>query len=646
MIQTLRSFFASKMGVAIALGFLGLISLAFLGSGVATDFSFGGSIGGNRLATVGGERVDPVEVDQASRKQVEQLRAEYPTLNMKTFVSEGGFDKVLDDLIDMAALREFAARHGINIGKRLIDSEIAKIPSVQGADGRFNQASYQYFLSQQGLSDQELRNRIAAGLLQRQILSGTQFGIAVPHSVVVRYAGVLTEKRSGTVVLLPSAGFAAAAAPSESEIQAWYKAHSADYMRPERRVVRYAVFNDSVLKAVPAPTEAELAARYEANKARYAASESRKITQVVIASEADAKALAAEVAGGKSLDAAAKARGLTPGSLGSLSKEALSGQTTSAIADAVFAAPGGKLVGPLKGPLGWLVLRVDSIERKESKSFEQARAELTDALIVDKRRAALTDFSAQIEDEFANGATLSEVAEKLGLKVESTPQLLADGSVFGQQGARAPEAIGKLLPTAFLMEAENQPQLAEVEPGKTFMLFDVGSIEAAAPAPLDQIRAQVAEDVRLASGAKAAGAAAKKLEAMIAKGADPAVAMRQLGNTSPMIDRIVDRPRQEVQAMGKNVPAPILLLFSMAKGKTRVLAAPRNRGWYVVTVSAITPGQVDEKDPRLADLGKRMAQSYGQDYTEQMRLALREEVGVKRNETTIKALREQLSGGN
>lgn len=29
-----------------------------------------------------------------------------------------------------------------------------------------------------------------------------------------------------------------------------------------------------------------------------------------------------------------------------------------------------------------------------------------------------------------------------------------------------------------------------------------------------------------------------------------------------------------------------------------------------------------------------------------MRLALREEVGVKRNETTIKALRNQLSGGN
>jgi hypothetical protein len=41
-----------------------------------------------------------------------------------------------------------------------------------------------------------------------------------------------------------------------------------------------------------------------------------------------------------------------------------------------------------------------------------------------------------------------------------------------------------------------------------------------------------------------------------------------------------------------------------------------------------------------------MAQSYGQDYTEQMRLALRQEVGVKRNETTIKALREQLGGGN
>lgn len=645
MLQIFRNFFGSKIGVAATLAFLGLISLAFLGGDVASGIGFGSNGGGSKLATVGSSRVDPADVQTAAKRQLERLREQYPTLDMRTFIAEGGLDEILDGLIDLAAVREFGKRHGIYIGDRLIDSEIAKIPSVQGPDGKFSEAAYQVFLRQQGLSDKQLRDQIAGILMERQLISAAQFGIAVPTGFIKPYAGVVTERRTGTIITLPSASFAPAAPPSDAELQSWYAGHKADYTRPERRTIRYVTFDNTVVKSVPAPTDAEIAARYNANKAQYAASETRKVTQLVVPTEAVAKALAAEIAGGKSLEAAAATKGLSPGSLGSVSKAALSNQTTSAAADAVFGAAKGKLIGPVKAPLGWLLLRIDAIEGKPGKTLEQARSELATQIAAQKQRAALTDFSAKIEDEFDNGATLADVAKELGLTISTTEPLLADGSVYGNPDQKAPAVLAKVVQTAFMMEGEGKPQLAEVETGKSFVVFDVGAIEASAPAPLPEIRAQVATDIQLSKGEAAARVAAKKVEALIAKGMEPGLAMQQLGVALPPVDR-VEMSRQQLQAMGQNTPPPLLLLFSVAKGKTKLMAAPRNHGWYVVSVQAVTPGQVDEKDERLAQFGKTIAQAFGGEYGDQLRAAMSAEVGVKRNEAAIKALRTQLGGGN
>jgi peptidyl-prolyl cis-trans isomerase D len=646
MLQIFRNFFGSKIGVGVTLGFVGLISLAFLGGDVASGLGFGTGSGSSHLASVGGSRVDQGDLQIAAKRQVERLREQMPTMDMRTFVAEGGVEQILNSLIDLSAVREFGKAHDIVIGDRLIDSEIAKIPRVQGPDGKFSEASYQMFLRQEGLNDKQLRDRVSGMLMERQLLSATQFGVGVPTGVAQRYAGVVTERRTGTIITLPAAAFAPATAPSPAEIQGWYASHKADYTLPERRVVRFATFDSSIVKAVPAPTEAEIAARYNANKAQYVASESRKVSQLVLSSEAAAKALSVEVAGGKTLEAAAAGKGLSLGSLGTVSQGALSNLTSTAAAQAVFAAPKGKLVGPLKAPLGWLLLRVDAVEGKAGKTLDQARAELVSQISAEKQRAALTDFSARIEDEFNNGASLADVTKELNLTITATAPLVADGSVYGKADQKAPAVLTKLIQTAFLMEGEGQPQLAEVETGKSFVVFDVSAIEPSAPPPVASIQAQIAADIRLAKGAAAAKAAAERVQALIAKGAEPGAAMQQLGMAAlPPVDR-VNLARQQVQAMAQTTPPPVLLLFSLAKGKTRLMAAPRNHGWYVVTTQTVTPGQVSAADPRLAQFSQSIAQTFSTEYGDQMRAAMGAEVGVKRNETAIKAVRAQLGGGN
>lgn len=644
MLQMFRKSFGSKLGVGLAMGFLLLLGLAFAAGDIAGNQTFSGANGGDRAATVGKDRVNTVDAERAVSRTVENLRRDQPTATLKDFIAQGGFEQVLRNVIDLSALMEFGKKHGMQVGDRLIDSEIAKLPDVQGPDGKVSDDLYKAFLRQRGLTDAQLRRELGTSLMARQLLTNADIGVNVPATLVQRYAAVVTERRTGQIGLLPSAAFAPKTAPSESELGSWYAANQKDFVRPERRVIRYAVFTDAVLKTVPAPTDAEVAAAYNANKARFEASESRKVSQLILPTEAAAKAALAETAG-KSLEAVASAKGLSVAALAPLTKSALAVQSSQAAANAAFGAAKGKVIGPIKAPLGWVLLRVDAIDSKAGKTLDQARAELLPELVAQKRRAALTDFSARIEEEFDNGANLTDVAKELGLTLAETAPLLSDGQVFGQAGKTAPAELARVLQTAFAMESEGQPQLAEVEPGKQFLVFDVAQIQPSAAPPLAEVKQQVVAEFQLAKGAAAARAAALKVEALVKKGSDLGSALASLGLPLPPVDQ-VNLPREQVQQMGQQTPPPLAMLFALAKGQVKLMGAPRNRGWYVVRVTDVIPGKVEANDPRLPQFEQTMARVASQEYSQQLRAAMRGEVGVKRNDAAINALKTRLSGGN
>lgn len=645
MIQTFRSFFDSKFGVGLTLAFLALIALAFAGGDIAGTGGLGAFSSGSKIASVGDDNITATEMDGHVRRILDRLQRDNQRLTIKEFLANDGLEEVLSFVINNKAGLQWGEKYGIHIGDRLIDSEVAKDPRVQGPDGKFDKLLYQQILSQRQMTDEEFREELAEQLVARQLLGSTAIGLKVPQKIVRRYAAVVTERRKGAIVLLPPAAFAPAAMPNDAEIQAWYASHKADYQLPERRTIRYATYTDAVIKDVPAPNDAEVAARYNAGKAKYAATDKRKLSQVILPTEAAAKQVLADLAGGKTLEVSARSKGLAVAALGSVTKEAYALQSSADAASAVFAAANGKVAGPFKAPLGWIVVRVDGREATPGKSLDQVRPELFKELSELKRRNAIIEFSSRIEDEMSGGASLTDVAKELGLEVLETAPLTPDGSVFGQQGAAAPALLAPVLPTAFQLDGPGSPQLAEVEPGKTFVLFDVGKLTAAAPAPLTEIRARVAEDARIAKGEKAAEAAARKLKAQIEKGVPIGVAVASIGVSLPPVDN-VDMDRQKLQQMGQNVPRPLLVLFSTARGKVTLMQGPRQRGWYVVTVTEVIPGQIPENDERLKGLSADLEEAQSGEYGDQMRSAFRGEVGSTRNPENVKKLQSQLLGGN
>jgi len=204
-----------------------------------------------------------------------------------------------------------------------------------------------------------------------------------------------------------------------------------------------------------------------------------------------------------------------------------------------------------------------------------------------------------------------------------------------------PQVLAPVLEVAFEME-EEEPQLAAVVPGQTYVIFDVPDITPAATAPLAEIRDEVTELWRRDQGSKAAKAAADRIEARVRQGTALAAAVaaetRQLPAPQP-----INLTREQLARQGQ-VPPSLALFFSMAAGTVKKLEAGQDAGWFVVQLNEIEAGQVVENDPLVLNTMQQLGRVSGEEYVEQFVKAAQKEVGVERNETAIAAVRAQLTG--
>ncbi len=643
MLTFFRRFFQSKIGLPIFLGFLVLMALAFAAADITGTTTFGGVSGGDRVAVVDGEPIASTELVTAANTALNQVRQQQPTLTMPEFIAAGALDEVMRQLIDRNAIGSYAKKYGLRAGDNLVNSEILQIEAFKSLSGQFDEQTYIAALRQQGLTDAVFRRDLVNGLLEDQLLRPALAAPQMPAKIARQYAALVLERRKGEIALIPSAAFAPAGDPSEAQLAEWYGKNRAQFMRPERRTLRFAVFGDDTLNVDAVPTEAEIAARYKRDAAQYQATERRAVTAFVVPTQDAARALAARIKSGTPLEVAAREAGFTASPAPLRDREAMANATSFAFAQSAFKAAQGGVVEPAQGTLGWYVARVDTIERIPARSLAEVRATIAEALSVEKRNAAIADLVAEIEGEIDSGTALAEVAKAYGLKVETTPALLADGKAFGRPDVQIVPQLVPVLATAFQME-ESEPQLAEVVAGRQFVVFEVARVDEASAPPLAEIKPQAVAGWKRAQGAILAKAAADRIAAKARGSADLAAALA--AENKPGFEReVIDLERRALLAQrGRNIPAPLVLMFSMAEGSVKVLEGPRNIGWYVVSLDDISTDPVEGEPGLLEQTRRQLAPTLTEEYRRQAAAAMRKELTTTRDEAAIAAVRKQLAG--
>lgn len=643
MFQFFRNFFKTKLGLAISLAFLGLIALAFASADVSSTGTFGGIAGGDRVAVVGDEKISTSDLVRAANNGLEQVRREQPTATMQQFLRDGGLTSALDALIQRAAIKAYADEHGIRAGDNLVNSEIRMIPAFRGPDGNFSEDTYRQALALQRVTDAQLREDLGIGLLSQQMLIPAGFGASVPDKLAYRYAQLFKERRQGSIALLPAATYAPSDDPETKVLRAYYDANRADFVRPERRNIRYATFDSAALGNRIEPTDAEIAARYERDAEQYAASETRDFTQLIVPTEAAANSIRDRVSAGASFEQVAREAGLRASPVVDVERERLASQASPAVAAAYFTAAQGEMSRPARSPLGWHVARVDNVETKPARSLAQVREEIAKDVREEKRVSGLANLASEIEEQLGDGATLTEVAEELDLELASVGPVLADGRLADNPRQSIPEVLRPALATAFQMD-EEEPEIAPVESGRTYLVYEASNITPAAAAPFAEIEEAVEARWRAAQGMKAARAAADRVIARLGEGDSMAEALAAEERRVPPAQSVNMTREELARQRDQRIPPPLALLFSMAKNTTKKLDAGGNMGFFIVRLNDIEMDDIAEDDPLIGQAKRQMGPLIGEEYVEQFGQAMQQELSVSRNASAIEAVRKQLAG--
>jgi len=166
----------------------------------------------------------------------------------------------------------------------------------------------------------------------------------------------------------------------------------------------------------------------------------------------------------------------------------------------------------------------------------------------------------------------------------------------------------------------------------------------AAPAPLASIRDRVKNDWIHAQASAKALALARRIASAAAGKTTLADAAKQAGDTPVPVER-ARAVRIQLSQMGDKVPAPLQTLFATAAGKATVGADPKGRGYYIVKVDKVTPGNALNQPRLIAEVQAQFSEPLAQEYAQQLTAAAKQTVTVRRNEPVIEATKKRITGG-
>jgi peptidyl-prolyl cis-trans isomerase D len=230
--------------------------------------------------------------------------------------------------------------------------------------------------------------------------------------------------------------------------------------------------------------------------------------------------------------------------------------------------------------------------------------------------------------------------------VTSTPLLTATGTSRADPSFKLPPELAPVLKTGFEILPSDPPEIVTLPKDQGYAMVSPGETVPAAPAPLATVHDQVANDWINSKAAERARTAAQQVEAKVEKGMPLAQAIKEANAAGAQVRPVAARRIQIASAQGP-VAEPLKMLFSLASGKSRMIPDASGRGYYVVHVTKVVPGNAALQPSLIAQVQNELQQGVSDDYAREFITAMQQELKAKRNDSAIAAMKARLasSGG-
>jgi peptidyl-prolyl cis-trans isomerase D len=503
---------------------LGALALVFIAWGpyAAVDLSFGQS---SYAAKVNGETISAAEMDRQWQDQQPRILQAFGGQ-----ISEEQRVMFQQQLLDSAVRGVATRQYATGLGFRVSDAQVAKAFQEEQAfhvDGQFNLLAARSRLASLGITEAAYVAEVRQSLLANQLVGSIGVSGFLTPNESKRLLGLLDEQRETRFVLLNPTDFAGTGAFASEAIEAYYKAHTADFAVPESVHLAYAELSLADVAGSVQVTEEQLKARYEQDKATYQQAETRRASHILITVDSttdDAKAAAQaqdlykQITGGA--DFAALARQYSKDSLSAAKGGDLdwAGRDTYAkeFSDKLFSMQQGQVSEPVKTQYGYHIIRLDGIRAAQGRSFEDVRGELTAQLRNEQAGTMFGERQDRLQERIERGAgTLAELAQEFGMRRGDVAQF--ERGTGGLPLGSDAELNREVFSDASISQHHVGGPLPLGE--ERLVIFQVTEHRPASTQPLEAVRSQVVDALTRERGATAAWAAAESAVADLGKGA-------------------------------------------------------------------------------------------------------------------------------
>jgi len=425
------------------------------------------------IGKVNGETISPDIFSQQVGRQLDQIRANGQSIDDTQInrIREQVWDNFVQDILiqqevenlGLVATDEEVIYHLQNNPPAFLQSQ----PSFQ-TDGQFDQAKYEQALANPAEMEQYwiqvenyMRNYIPRYKLQQMILSS----VSVTESEIIEeYTKRNIDYTVDVLHITKDALDAEALTATDEEILTTYNENIDDHDRPENRSLRYASW--------------EKMPSYE--DTTYVYDLALEIKNQALSGK-DFASLANEYTEDPS-------NAVTPdsgkgGNLGWFGR----GQMVPAFEEAAFSAKKGEIVGPVLSRFGYHVIRVNG--KKTSDGKEQVNA----AHILFN-----IEISAKTLDEIRRKATLfSYDAQDFGFNtaVDSHDVSISDVNNIDEETIYIPSLGSMRSVTRFAFRTEVGQVSEPLENDNFVAVFTIDSVIAAGPAPFDEVKEQIKQEI-------------------------------------------------------------------------------------------------------------------------------------------------------
>jgi peptidyl-prolyl cis-trans isomerase D len=415
--------------------------------------------GGNAtVAKVDGQSITQAEWDASHQQQVERVRRQMPNADPKFFDSAAARGETLDALVRERVLQAASTRLHLAVSddrlQRLFVSD-PQFAMLRNADGSVNKD----LLAAQGMSSEGFAARLRQDLAVQQVQGGINGSALAPTAVVAQALDALLQRREIRYTRFDAKAYVAKVVPTDVEVEAFYKAHEAEFRAPEQASIEYVVLDLELLKQGISVPEDDLRKYYAENASRYTAAEERRARHILVKADKDAPADVKQKAKAKADALLIEAR-KNPAGFAELAKKN-SDDTGSAVQggdldffgrgamvkpfeDAAYAMKPGEISEVVASDFGYHIIKLDAVRGGDKKPFDAVRASIEDEV----RKQLATKKWAEAAEQFTNTVyeqsdSLQPVIDKLKLvkRTASVSRTPAPGATGALASAKLLEAV-------------------------------------------------------------------------------------------------------------------------------------------------------------------------------------------------------------